>query len=253
MIIDSHAHLGKWHHLDGSPERLLREADRLGIERLCVSSAWAIAYEPDEGNRQVLDAVARWPDRIVGYYAIPSAHYAAQAVRELPNVVGDGGMRGLKIYTRYRVFEGGLAWTGVTLTEPSMWPLFELAAELRLPVLAHAAPQEFDAVARRVPAVRLIIAHLGDTAQGSGDYHRALAIARRHPNVYVDTCGSMVNLTLVEDAVAALGVEKVLFGTDLPILDPAAQLAKVTGARLDPAAKRRILGENIAALLERGP
>ena len=54
-------------------------------------------------------------------------------------------------------------------------------------------------------------------------------------------------------AVAALGADRVLFGTDLPILDPAAQLAKVTGARLDAAARQRILGENIAALLERGP
>lgn len=249
MVIDSHAHLGVWHRLAGRPETLLRLADAAGIDRLCVSSAWAIAYEPDEGNRQVADAVQRWPDRFIGYYAMPSAHYAAQALRELPVLVRDYGLRGLKVYTRYQTFNGTLTWTGVTLTEPSMWPLFELVADLGVPLLAHAAPQEFEIVAERLPTLKLIVAHMGDTAQGSGDYHRTIDAARRYPNLYMDTCGSMVNLTLVEDAVAALGPERVLFGTDLPLFEPSAQLAKVTGARISDDAKRLILGGNIKRLL----
>ena len=46
-----------------------------------------------------------------------------------------------------------------------------------------------------------------------------------------------------------LGPKKILFGTDMPLLDPHTQLAKVTGAQIDADAKARILGGNMAELL----
>jgi uncharacterized protein len=54
---------------------------------------------------------------------------------------------------------------------------------------------------------------------------------------------------MLEHAVSELGAERILFGTDMPLLDPYTQLAKVTGADISNEAKQAILGDNLAGLL----
>ena len=69
------------------------------------------------------------------------------------------------------------------------------------------------------------------------------------PNVYMDTSGSQPDAGFIEYAVAKIGAERILFGSDVPIRDYATQLAKVTGAAIPAEAKELILGANAARLL----
>src|SRR5206468_1184770 len=70
---------------------------------------------------------------------------------------------------------------------------------------------ELCALASRHPDMRFILAHIG----GGGDWHHSLAAVRAAPNVYVDLSGSGVDAGMLEACLAAVGVARLLWGTDI--------------------------------------
>jgi len=100
-----------------------------------------------------------------------------------------------------------------------------LARERGVPILHHIwqhrrrdwpGQEASDAVelctlAARHPEVRFILAHLA----GGGDWLHSLHALRDAPNVYVDLSGSGVDGGMLEACLAAVGVDRLLWGTDL--------------------------------------
>jgi len=247
VIIDAHVHIGKAAGYRADADQLLRLADRAGFDRIVCSHFGAMNYDMYEGNRQLGEAVLRHPDRIQGYAAITSARYGQLAVEEIQRCHEVYGMRGVKILHRV----GGLGSYGLitSINEPFMYPIIAKAAELKLPVLAHSTPEECEGLSQVVPDAIIIMAHMGGCPTALGDWHRAILAARRYPNIILDTASSMNDLGYIEAAVAAVGAERVLFGTDMPLLDPFFGLAKVTSAELSQDALDRILAGNICRLM----
>jgi len=248
VIIDSHTHVGKMPGCQGTAAELVAWADKLGYDRIFASHVGALKYDYQRCNRELAEDVRRFPDRLLGYVTIPSPYHGQAAIDELRRGIEDNGLRGLKIYSQPG---GPLGGYGVifSIANPAEMPLIAAAAELRCPVLAHCTPDECDRVMSEVPDVILVMAHSGGLPPALGDWHRAIDVARRHPNVYLDTASSAADLGFIEAAVAALGAERVIYGSDIPLLDPWTQLAKVTGAEISDEAKALILGGNMARLL----
>lgn len=137
-----------------------------------------------------------------------------------------------------------------------MRPLMEEAEARGLVVLQHAwsmtkirqrrfhtDPEDVAVLARRFPAVKIIMAHL------TGDGVRGVLAVEDCPNVYVDTSGAAPEAGIVEYAVARLGADRILYGSDVPVRDFAVAIARITGSRLDARTKRKILHDNAQALL----
>jgi predicted TIM-barrel fold metal-dependent hydrolase len=249
MIIDSHVHIGKLMDFESSAEDVLECADEAGFDKIFVSHLSAIFYDFREGGNAVTaQAVHRYPERVLGYVAIPTGYFGQDALDELMGGIEVYGMRGLKIYSP-PVSGLGSYQVLYSIDNPAMLPLIEKAAELKIPILAHATPQECEGVSTNVPEALLLMAHSAGQPCALGDWNRAIAAARQHPNIYLDTASSMVDMGYIEAAVETLGPERVIFGTDMPLLDPYTQLAKVTTAELDEEAKDLILGGNMARLL----
>src|SRR5207244_10307185 len=61
------------------------------------------------------------------------------------------------------------------------------------------------------PKVRFILGHIG----GGGAWQHSLAALRAAPNVFVDLSGSGVDGGLLESCLAAVGVERLLWGSDI--------------------------------------
>ena len=103
------------------------------------------------------------------------------------------------------------------------------------------------------PEVTLILSHLGFSH--SGDLTRQVRAIQqsRHGNVYTDT-SSMKSLVprLIEWAVAEVGAEHILYGTDSPLYFAPMQRARIDHAEMPDQAKRLILRENAARLLPLG-
>ena len=247
MIIDTHVHVradesGSW-----ALGKALRLADRAGFDKLFVTDCVAVKYDMRGGNRQLGEALKRYPDRLIGYVSIPSARYGQAAVEEIQRGYEVYGMKGVKMV--HRVSGLGSYQLITSFDEPQMHPIVEKAAELGMPLLLHATPEECEALSQVVPEATIIIAHTSGCPTAWGDWPKAIETARRCPNIYLDTASSQVDMGYIEAAVKAVGAERVLFGTDLPLLDPFTQLAKVTGADLGAEDKELILGSNIARLI----
>ncbi len=242
MITDCHVHIGQsaWFQVDADVGVLLRGADQAGIDRLLVTDFCALVYDSNEGNETLRKQIAGHSDRILAYYTVSSAHHAWKAVDALERYVNDYGFCGLKIYSVPPL---------QTIDDPYMIPLIAKAAELKIPILAHSTGEECESLCRQVPEVILINAHMGCCPQAVGDWHRSVAAAKRYPNIYLDTTSSTFDNGMLEFAVEEVGAERVLYGSDMPLLNPILQVAKVREAELTAAEKEAILHGNIDRLL----
>ena len=76
--------------------------------------------------------------------------------------------------------------------------------------------------------------------------------AQRFENLYLETASSTIDTNFLETAVSILGPEKIIFGTDTPLLDPWTQIAKIRDTAIHDSAKDAICGGNIARLIGLG-
>lgn len=241
MTVDAHVHIGKSTRLqiDADGELLVRAADELGFDRICCTDLTALFYDMHEGNRLLAREMRRFPDRILGWASLHSTRFGRAALEELERCRHDYGMRGLKIYST----------PDMSIAEPAMLPILEKCVELEFPVLGHLTPQECEYLLAGVPECRIIMAHAGSQPFAKGDWNRAIMAAQRFPNLYLDTASSTIDTGFLEACVAALGAERILFGTDTPLLDPWVQCEKIRQTRLAKADLDLIMGGNILRLM----
>ena len=243
-VIDFHCHAGRWGPapLDDDPDRFLAIMDAAGIDMANLNCIFYGDHRRD--NDIVAGFVAKYPERFIGV-AFVTPHSPDEAVLELERCFDDLGMRSLKIYPDY---------VGVPIDDPAYFAIFEWADDRGIVVMSHARfpfdregvtiRQRFTTLSGRYPRIRWVLAHAAGR-QDQDAVHAALA----SPNVFLETCSSGSALGAVEFAVNGAGADKVLFGTDLPIMDPRQQLAKVATANISLEAKRKVLGLNAARLL----
>jgi predicted TIM-barrel fold metal-dependent hydrolase len=109
----------------------------------------------------------------------------------------------------------------------------------------------FDEIAPRYPAVDLILAHLGsDLSMSYREHLAAIEMAKKHPNVYLDT-STVVITRYLEKAIAELPAEKLVYGTDEPEVDTRLEIFKVRVLKLPKDKEQAILGGNMVRLLSK--
>ena len=225
MLIDVHAHFyhdrtlrADWRERNASR---LRAGERIGITTHVASILGSFGrtsptYFPspadlEYGNNALIGLEHTHPDRIRGYVTV-NPNYATHARVEIQRGLA-AGMIGIKLAASRRA------------SDPLLDPICELARERGVPVLHHVWQHrrrdwpgqeasdavELCALAARHPDVRFILAHIG----GGGDWQHSLAALARIPNVAVDLSGSGVDGGMLESCLAAVGVERLVWGTDL--------------------------------------
>src|SRR5919109_1639361 len=245
-IFDAHVHLGA--DIDGfrgDYEELERVQERYGVSRafmFCLD-------EPDRhpafraANNRTLEYAERSGGRLIPFVRLDlSESPVEEATRCL-----DLGARGIKLHPRAQRF---------FLNDERLAPVFELAADRRVPILIHGGrglPPIADHLARlveRFPEAQLIIAH--------GGIADLAALAERFAGkagVFFDTSvWSPVDLL---DMFRHVSAEQVLFASDYPYgQEPASLLialrtAKVAG--LDDDDLRNMLSGNAARIADGEP
>lgn len=248
-IWDLHCHLSGVPGL--TPEerlgQLLRFADRMGIERLCVymGMKWAQDPAPDDLSRQndeVLRAISKYPARAFGFVYL-SAKHIERSLAELERCVARGPMVGVKL------------WVAQRCNVPEIDPVIARAAELKAVIFQHtwfktsgnypgeSTPDDLVALARRFPAVPLICGHTG------GAWETGIRAIRDQKNLFADLAGSDPTAGYTEMAVRELGASRVIYGSDCGGRSFASQLAKVHGAAIDDQDKQRIFCDNLRKLM----
>jgi predicted TIM-barrel fold metal-dependent hydrolase len=245
-VIDFHAHSSRtdWLGMKNDPELMLRAMDAVGIDLACLN----YTYFPDgtTGNDMTARFVTAHPDRFAGFaYVSP---LRPECIRpELTRAIDELRFVAIKVYSPR---------TPWPLTAPQWDPIYQFANERGLAMLfhtdahPHSQPRQLSEIAPRYPQAKFVAGHTGNTPQ---ERAQAIAAAQAHPNVYLETCSTFRTPGVIEQLVNEVGADRVLFGSDMPLMDPRAQLGKIITARISDEAKRLILGENARRLLRRNP
>lgn len=234
-------------------EALLQDMDRNGVERAVVFGfPWEREDTYQRHNDYILEAVTRHPDRLVGLgcFSLSAKGCAREAERCL-----DAGLSGVGELAVY-----GAGFSASALPELSQ--VMSICAERDAPVLLHTnepvghvypgktamALGELYAFLKAYPQNRLILAHWG-----GGLFFYALMkreVRDVLKNVWFDTAASPFLYTpdVYRIASEIIGFERILFGSDYPLIQPERYFRELDRAGLPAEAVRGIIGENAALL-----
>ncbi len=254
MIFDCHVHLpsansaGLWEWYPCTPDvpAAVSYLRRCGVERALANSIRGIwARTPEDmraGNDETLAAAREYPDFIV------------------PTCLVNGGLGEDALAEVRRCRDAGVVWLGELCGYASEYSygtesfrrVVELATELQMVVQFHEdSSPEVDRLCTRFPETTWVLAHLGDSPE---ECRKRCELAAKHTNLHLDICGhGYQRMGILECAVACAGTDRVLFGSDYTINDPAGVIVRVQMADLDAGTKEKVLGRNVTRLLrERG-
>jgi uncharacterized protein len=240
--IDMHGHFGNLENFyipENTAEKMIKAMDRIGIYQTWISSLPALVADMRGGNREVAVAVRSYPKRFKGY-AVFNPNFAEQSTGELKRCYQEYGFRGIKIHCYFHESSVG---------GPGYEPVWKFASEKKIHVLAHVLPQDMPHVERilkNYPDLIMIIAHINQP-----EFEPCMNAVSSHPNLYCDMVSSSFPYGIVERLVKTVGSEKVLFGTDMPYIDPYSQYGKIAFARLDDRTKENIFFRNAQRLLKK--
>ncbi len=244
MIIDAHAHIGVswmgWSDRFMNVDEMIELYDQYHIDKACVNS-WSINYDPVGGNREVFEATRRYPDRLIGFAALSPYHGRKPIEKEIDKCINDYGMKGLKLHPKGNEF-----YADSKMVDPVM----EKAIQYHVPVLIHsdageyAHPNRIGVLARRFPEANIIMGHMGGEAWPEG-----ICMAKEYKNIYLDTTESIPFWMIIPKAIEECTDERIVWGSDTPILNIAAELALVTHAQIGEESKQKIFSGNMKKLL----
>jgi len=212
--------------------------------------------KPQVPNDVVAEFAAENADIIIAFASIDPTR-GADAVREAKRLVASGTIRGLKLHPPLQQFFPN---------DRIAYPLYEVFAEARLPVLFHTGhsgigtgmpggggvrlkygnPMYIDDVAVDFPEMPIILAHPSFPWQDE-----AISICLHKPEVYIDLSGwspRYFPANLIQYANTLLK-HKVLFGSDYPLITPDRWLADFAKIDIKPEVRPLILKENARKLL----
>lgn len=243
-VVDHHAHLSLsyGHRHKTGAEEVLRAMDEAGVDQSVVIDLAAL-YGGDyrAGNAEAAEVCARHADRLMCFaYLHPPLHGVEACLRHCDEAVREMGHRGLKLHPVSDAHPAN--------SREFVYPVMEKCRELGVPIFIHAghAPHSGPILcadlARAFPDVDIIIGHIGHAMFADACY-----VAMKYPNTWIDT--SMNHGGQLRNAVAAVGPDRLLFGSDSPTSHPIACKGLIETLDLPREEKDKILGGNIRRLL----
>jgi predicted TIM-barrel fold metal-dependent hydrolase len=232
-------------------ERMLAMMDGAGIERalliatktgrLGLPGSWHLPYEI------VAEAVRRHPERFSALAGL-DPYEGMEGVRRLERAVRELGFVGAHMYPH---------WFELAPDHAKWYPYYAKCVELDVPVQMQVGqsliytpeqrlrsvgrPIALDAVACDFPELKLIGIHIGIPWT-----EEMIAMAWKHPNVYIgcDAHSPKYWPASFVQYVNTYGQDKVIFGTDFPVLDFARTREEIEALGLKEEPKRKLLREN---------
>ena len=236
-------------------ETYLEKMDRARIQRsllvavragdLRVRGSFEIPYA------RVADICQRYPDRFSGLAGVDPTR-GMQGLRDLEYAVKEYGFIGAHLYPH---------WFGLPPDHARYYPIYAKCCELEIPIMMQVGhclryqrnrilpsvgrPITLDQVAIDFPELVLIGIHLGYPWT-----EEMISVAWKHENVYIGSDAyaprhwpeSFVHF------INTWGKDKVLFGTDWPVIDPERAIKEIDALELRPESKQKLLRDTALRL-----
>jgi predicted TIM-barrel fold metal-dependent hydrolase len=234
-----------------SLEAYIDKMDRAGIERsfLIASKEGSVGHAANFHNpyELVAAAVQKYPDRFSALAGVDPTEGMA-GVRQLEYAIRELGFVGAHLYPH---------WFELPPDHARYYPFYAKCVELDVPIqmqighcLRYTAqrplrsvgqPITLDGIACDFPELKLIGIHIGWPWT-----EEMISVAWKHPNVYIG-CDAYAPRYWKPEFVHFIntwGQDKVIFGTDFPIIDPERAIREIGELGLRPEAERKLLREN---------
>ena len=276
MVIDFHTHIfppeiirdreryighEKWFgRLYGRPEArmagiedLISEMDRCGVDMaVACGFAWSSFDLCVLTNSYIADAAARFPGRVTGFANVPPLHPKAKAELERCASLGLRGVGELMPDSQ-----------GFDLADAAaLAPVADAAAGLGMPVLVHlsepvghaypgkgtATPGKGYRFAQAFPDLSIVFAHWGG---GLPFFELMPEVREALRNVHYDCAASpyLYDRQIYPLALRLTGPEKILFGSDFPLISPERYFREAGEAGVEGADLEALMGANAARML----
>jgi len=234
---------------------IVTSMDDQGVDKSVVFGfPWKTQETFQAQNDYIMEVVDRYPERLMGLCCFDPFH--REAVPEAVRCI-DGGLSGIGEIAFY---ESGIDETALD----KLAPLMEICRNSDLPFLIHTnepvghiypgktpntLKQIYDLI-KRFPENKIVLAHWG----GGIFFFNLLKkdVKERLENVYFDTAASpfLYNPQIYRYAKEIAGLDKILFGSDFPLLTPARYFKELEKTGLSQDEIESICGRNAARLLK---
>ncbi len=236
-------------------QEIVAAMDRQGVDKSVIFGfPWKHSQTFIKHNDYVLEAVARYPKRLIGLCCLDP--FSRDAVTEVLRCL-EGGLSGIGELAFYQ--------SGIDdSTLDKLAPLMQICRDKDLPVLIHTnepvghtypgktphtLKQIYDVI-KKVPENAIVLAHWG-----GGIFFFALLkkeVKESFGNVYFDTAASpfLYAPEIYRYAKDIVGLDKILFGSDFPLINPARYFQELDMSGLSKAEIESICGLNAAQLFK---
>ncbi|MEO1686782.1 MAG: amidohydrolase family protein [Pseudomonadota bacterium] len=232
-------------------ENYLRKMDRADIDRslliavragdLNVKHSFEIPYD------RVHEVCQAYPDRFSGLAGVDPFR-GMEGVYELERAVKELGFVGAHLYPH---------WFGLAPDDRRYYPYYAKCCELDIPIMMQVGhnlvysrerrlpsvgrPITLDTVAIDFPELKLLGIHIGIPWTDE-----MISMAWKHENVFigVDAYAPKHWPPQLVHYLNTYGREKVLFGTDWPVIDPERAVREIEDLNLRPESHRMLMREN---------
>ncbi len=277
MIIDFHAHVfppqikkNRSKYIERDPcfallystpnskiataDELIASMDEAGVDiSVILNIGWTTHELCVETNDYIMESISRYPQRLVGFCAIqPQSPEAAIAEIER---CAKAGIRGVgEMRPDMQLFD--------LRDEEMMKPFIEVIAKHRLILLTHASepvgheypgkggitPDILYPFIASFPDLTIVCAHWGG---GLPFYALMPEVEKAMSNVFFDTAASPLLYTpqVYNQVIQLVGADKILFGSDYPLLAQGRLLEEIRALDLPQETKSLILSGNAQKLL----
>ena len=277
MIIDFHTHIfspyikkNRSKYIDSDPcfailysdknanlatvDELIDNMDKDGVDISVVLNIGWITHELCvETNDYILESIARYPQRLVGFCTVQPMSLES-ALDEIERCA-KGGIRGVgEMRPDMQLLD--------LRDEEVMEPFIELIRKHKLILLSHASepvghgypgkgavtPELLYSLITSYPDLTIVCAHWGG---GLPFYALMPEVKQAMSNVYFDTAASpfLYNSQVYSQVIQLVGADKILFGSDYPLLAPRRLLGEIGSLNLPEETESLILSGNAQKLL----
>jgi len=216
-IIDVHGHIGSFRGYDLRTETLMQNIERCGVQLVLISNidgahlpGKTLDLDEVTANRITRETVQQHPDKLRGLaWTRPGDPHGAP--QNIEPFLRDYGFVGVKFHPEMNQFPADSSCVDGYL---------QLCEKYKVPAVFHCGatgsesdPERIYTAARRHPHVAIILYHMGFL----GPHQDAIAtvqsaLANKDADLYLET--SQADPAAVLQAIATLGADRVLFGTD---------------------------------------
>lgn len=250
-FFDAHCYVGRYKTFRAgsfySTEDLLDQMDYFGISEALITHAMSREHHPIDGNAAALEEAAKSRRLHASWSLLPTASKEMPPPSDLVPAMIAQGVGAVKLFPAMYTF---------VTSEWCIGEVLDVLEEYRVPTFIDPDREldtwdadrfdwdGIDALCRSHPALPVIL----QEARFRSSNRVLYQLLEKHPNLHLELSGYWAHHA-VEFITREFGARRLLFGTRLPVRDPACALGQVAYANIPEEDKRLVAGNNVRDLL----